>query len=119
LIEKFKEMVVRNGGQVVEQLPEDPSLYRIISPFGVAENGAVWIGEKEYKPDLFLAERVGVVVESLVASMEEGLARIDSPGLFMAGPSKTADVESFLVFGAHGPMELLVELKLPFFTPES
>jgi len=31
-------------------------------------------------------------------------------GIFISGPSKTADVESFLVLGAHGPMRLGVVL---------
>jgi L-lactate dehydrogenase complex protein LldG len=31
-------------------------------------------------------------------------------GLFIAGPSKTADIEQSLVLGAHGPVSLIVFL---------
>ena len=37
----------------------------------------------------------------------------DQPGfgLFLSGPSKTADIEFTLVFGVHGPKELIVLIR--------
>ena len=32
-------------------------------------------------------------------------------GVFMSGPSKTADIEQALVFGAHGPIQVMVLLR--------
>jgi L-lactate dehydrogenase complex protein LldG len=82
--------------------------------FGVAENGAVWFATSDswVRAALFLASRVVIVlnVGSIVADLHEAYETIDirahSFGAFVAGPSKTADIEQSLVIGAHGPKEL-------------
>lgn len=79
--------------------------------FGVCENGAVWMDESELGPHRvlpFIAEHLFIVLNAvdLVANMHEAYARIGRIGkgfgLFLAGPSKTADIEQCLVIGAHG-----------------
>jgi L-lactate dehydrogenase complex protein LldG len=76
----------------------------------VAENGAVWVSD--YNKELFLSENVAVVLkkEEIYEKMTDVMDKITSPGVFISGPSKTADVESFLVFGAHGPIRFGVKL---------
>jgi len=86
--------------------------------FGVAENGAVWIDPKARYPRelLTLAENVAVVLkkDAIIPTMHEAYGRLDFSGisyaLFMAGPSKTADIEQSLVIGAQGPRSLTVLL---------
>jgi len=84
----------------------------------VAESGAVWwVPRSEAERQAaFLAERVILVVarEQLVDHLHAAYQQIDPAvahyGCFMAGPSKTADIEQALVIGAHGPRALDVFL---------
>ena len=116
----------------VEEVPGDPVLMAECEPakldavevaliraeFGVAENGAMWIREEDLAiPAVpFIAQHLVVLLNrrDLVADMHEAYARIRmgaSPfGVFIAGPSKTADIEQSMVIGAHGPLGLTVVL---------
>lgn len=90
----------------------------IHADFGVAENGALWISSEELKiPVLpFIVAHLVILIkrDSLVATMHEAYGRVklrdQGFGLFIAGPSKTADIEQSLVIGAHGPLSLRVIL---------
>jgi L-lactate dehydrogenase complex protein LldG len=104
--------------------PADPHLLDTLdvlvceSTLGVAENGAVWIAGSDaiLRAALFLAAGVVIVVreERLVDDLHQAYERIDVRahpfGAFIAGPSKTADIEQALVIGAHGPKELTLVL---------
>ena len=85
---------------------------------GVAENGAVWTYESQMKNRLlpFICQHLVVCMSSknIVPTMHEAYQQIDAfkegYGVFLAGPSKTADIEQSLVIGAHGARSLLVYL---------
>ncbi|MBL7769114.1 MAG: LUD domain-containing protein [Flavipsychrobacter sp.] len=83
---------------------------------GVAENGAIWVSETSMGNRIlpFIAQELVLVLreEELVPTMHDAYQHIrinqEGFGVFIAGPSKTADIEQSLVIGAHGPVALTV-----------
>jgi L-lactate dehydrogenase complex protein LldG len=85
--------------------------------FGVAENAAVWIAGSalgRHRAVFVIAQHLVLVVkgEEILNNMQEGYARVNlgNYGLFISGPSKTADIEQALVIGAHGARSCTVFL---------
>ena len=97
---------------------ESIDLAIIDAQFGVAENGAVWISEND-----FIVRALPIIANDLVLilskkdiclHMHEAYNIISTRdrifGLFLSGPSKTADIEQCLVIGAQGAVSLTVFL---------
>ena len=97
---------------------KDLDLTVVQGEFGVAENGAVWVTADRisHRVAFFCAQHLVLLLDSkeIVHKMHQAYERIDlesqSYGLFISGPSKTADIERCLVIGAHGPRSLTVAL---------
>ncbi len=103
---------------------EDIDFAILPAKVAVAENGAVWITDEGMKHRVlyFLPQHVALVVEGghVVSNMHEAYEwlGVHSAGAFsqpgfggwIAGPSKTADIEQSLVIGAHGARSMTVYL---------
>ena len=98
---------------------EDLDVLVLESNIGVAENGAVWLSNNEIPVRVlpFITKHLVIVLsqDNLVSYMHEAYAKLstlDSEyGVFISGPSKTADIEQSLVIGAHGALSLTLFLK--------
>lgn len=89
---------------------EDVDFCVLPAELGVAENGACWITDHGHanRAVCFLAQHLVIVVKAsaLVHNLHEAYLRLELPrrgfSMWLAGPSKTADIEQALVIGAHG-----------------
>ena len=124
-----KSVFSKVDGYPSRSLPEgverDPHLLReadlavLPASLGVAENGAVWVSERDIGPRVspFIPQHLVIVLpkQELVWNMHEAYRRIriddDGFGVFIAGPSKTADIEQSLVVGAQAARSLSVILR--------
>ncbi len=95
---------------------EEVELAILEGTYGVAENAAIWLPEDKliHRALPFIAQHLVVIIrdENLLPDMHEAYQKIDVSssdyGVFVAGPSKTADIEQSLVIGAHGPRSMTV-----------
>ena len=79
--------------------------------FAVAENGAIWMKDSanRHRALYFIAQNIVIVIDEkdILNNMHEAYEKISFDekgyGVFISGPSKTADIEQSLVIGAHGP----------------
>lgn len=123
LHDQFFRVLAEVGGQGVTRAIDqsmDSLLAELLGParqdamvipgrFAIAENGAVYVDAADLaaRNDIVRAEHLVVIVpfSAIVPTMHEAV-RLMPPdsgcGWFLSGPSKTADIEQSLVFGAQG-----------------
>lgn len=97
---------------------QDVELNVIKAHFGVAENSALWVTDDllGQRVSPFIAQYLAIIVhkKDILATMQQAYDQIGNQeygfGTFIAGPSKTADIEQSLVLGAHGARGLIVFL---------
>jgi L-lactate dehydrogenase complex protein LldG len=89
--------------------------------YGVAETGSLWLTESEFRVNAlgFLAQHLVALLDParLVGNLHHAYRdrdRFDARyGVFMTGPSATADIEGVLIHGAQGIRSLTVILLAP------
>src|ERR1700761_4073693 len=95
---------------------EDIEVGIVRAQFGVAENGAVWLAQKDLVVNAlgFLSQHLVVLLdpEAIVTHMHGAYQKADigtqNYGCFMMGPSATADISAVHISGAQGARTLNV-----------
>lgn len=90
---------------------KDIDLAIVKGNFAIAENGAIWMKNEDnrHRALYFIAQNIVIVIDEkdILNNMHEAYEKIEFEnagyGVFISGPSKTADIEQSLVIGAHGP----------------
>ncbi len=74
---------------------------------GCAENACIWIPQTmKQRSEIFICQYLVIILDkkNIVSNMHEAYSKIEMPelgfGAFISGPSKTADIEQALVYGA-------------------
>lgn len=98
-----------------KEILEQVDLAVIQGEIGVAENGTIWVSESNMlnRALPFITQHLVLVLDkkNIVANMQQAYDKLEgvgSYGVFIAGPSKTADIEQSLVIGAHGARSMMV-----------
>lgn len=121
IFSQISESVLGNV-QISEQTKphdlENLDLAILKGEFGVAENGAIWISDAQFSIRIlpFITNDLALILQKkdLCLHMHDAYKiianRTRTFGLFISGPSKTADIEQCLVIGAQGAMSLTIFL---------
>ena len=129
VVAQFCDMIKQVGGEAILLKEEEDVNEVMANPaeldgtdlaivdgrLGVAENAAIWIEQDvKQRAVYFISEKLVILLnkKDLVNNMHEAYTKIDTGkygfGVFISGPSKTADIEQALVMGAHGAQDVLV-----------
>jgi L-lactate utilization protein LutC len=108
-VAKFADLQRANGSTVHEVADRSAAIAEFANDgvlldgeIGVAENGAIWVS---FEAD---ADRAAPFLVSNMLQAYRQMESLPEYGVFIAGPSKTADIAQCLVVGAHGPISMQV-----------
>ncbi len=111
IVKASVEITLETTKEVLEQV----DLAVILGEIGVAENGTIWVPESNMlnRALPFITQHLVLVLDknNIVANMQQAYEKLENVGrygVFIAGPSKTADIEQSLVIGAHGARSMMV-----------